>query len=187
MPYITWAWNCHGPTEDRVDPFDYDSLTREGFETFLERKHSDQIYNHYNPNEARENRDKQREERDKVQEAAAREEKRELDLESFRESVRSRKSDDKSSVPSKKSDDKSNSSSIKFKTRITSNAIAGRSIMIPKVRADNDPEDSDKDDDVSDQTPHNSARGANNYKGKKQGSRKARSGGGDDYSSSSGS
>ena len=44
MPYITWAWNCHGPKEDIDDPFDYDSLTREGFETFLESQHDEQVH-----------------------------------------------------------------------------------------------------------------------------------------------
>ena len=54
VPYITWEWNCHGPMEDKSDPFDYDSLTRERFETFLGRKHSDQKHNHYDPDEAQE-------------------------------------------------------------------------------------------------------------------------------------
>ena len=52
--------------------------------------------------------------------------------------------------------------------------------MIPKVGGENDIKDSDKDDDISDQTPHNSAGGANAWKnkGSKQGSRRRRNGGG---------
>ena len=224
VPYITWEWNCHGPTEDKSDPFDYDSLTRERFETFLARIHSSQKHNHYDRVEAQENKDKRRKERekereerekvleaeareekrrlelrDKEREAAAREEKRGLELESLRDSVRSRKSDDKSGSGSTKS--KRSSSSAKSATRIASNVIQGRSIVIPKVGGENDIKDSDKDDDISDQTPHNSARDTNAWKnkdkkqgskqdskqGSKQGSRKARNGGGDDYSSGSSS
>ena len=67
---------------------------------------------------------------------AAREEKRQLDIESYKESIRSRKSDDKS-----------NSSSIKSKTRIQLEDIPKKpsSITIPKTGAGNDPEDPDKD------------------------------------------
>jgi len=65
VPYITWEWNCHGPTEDKSDPFDYDSLTRERFETFLARIHNSQKHNHYDRVEAQENKDKRRKEREK--------------------------------------------------------------------------------------------------------------------------
>ena len=117
MPYITWAWNCHGPKEDIDDPFDYDSLTREGFETFLESQHDEQVHNHYDPEEARENRNKRREEK-------AGEEKRQLDIESYKETIRSRRSGDKS-----------NSSSIKSRTRVQLEDIPKKpsSITIPKV------------------------------------------------------